>query len=180
MAAYGPETLLSYHNTIKSPQADEWHKAMKEEFNMLTEQGTWVLEYLPEGHKAIGCRWTFVIKFGPNGEILRFKVCLVAQGFSQIIGIDFNNTFAPKICLHTLHALLHLAAAHGWFCGQDDVTGAFLNSYITEVIYMQQPQGFDDRSGRVCRLVRSLYGLCQAACCWNKLLHGDLTKVGYH
>jgi hypothetical protein len=70
MAAYGPETPLSYHNAIKSPQADEWHKAMKEEFNMLMEQGTWVLEHLPEGCKAIGCCWTFVIKFGPNGEIL--------------------------------------------------------------------------------------------------------------
>jgi hypothetical protein len=70
MAAYGPETPFSYHDTIKSPQAGEWHKAMKEEFNMLMERGTWVLEYLPEGHKAIRCHWTFVIKFGPNGDIL--------------------------------------------------------------------------------------------------------------
>jgi Reverse transcriptase (RNA-dependent DNA polymerase) len=77
----------------------------------------------------------------------------VAQGFSQIIGIDFNDTFAPTIRLDTLRALLHLAAAHGWFHSQDDVTGAFLHSYITEVIYMRQPQGFDDGSGRVCRLV---------------------------
>jgi hypothetical protein len=180
MAAYGPETPLSYHDAIKSSQADEWHKAMKEEFNMLMERGTWVLEYLPEGRKSIGCRWTFVIKFGPNGEILRFKARLVAQGFSQIIGIDFNDTFAPTIRLDTLRALLHLAAAHGWFRGQDDVTGAFLHSYITEVIYMRQPQGFDDGSGRVCRLVRSLYGLRQAARCWNKLLHSELTKIGYH
>jgi Reverse transcriptase (RNA-dependent DNA polymerase) len=58
--------------------------------------------------------------------------------------------------------------------------GAFLHSYITEVIYMRQPQGFDDGSGQVCRLVQSLYGLHQAAHCWNKLLHGELTKIGYH
>ena len=180
MAAHGPDTPLNYHDALRSPQADEWHKAMKEEYNLLIERGTWVLEDLPDGRKAIGCRWTFVIKLGPNGEILRFKARLVAQGFSQIIGIDFNDTFAPTIRLDTLRALLHLAAAHGWYRNQDDVTGAFLHGYITEVIYMRQPQGFDDGSGRVCRIVRSLYGLKQAARCWNKLLHGELTKIGYH
>ena len=104
-----------------------------------------------------------MIKMGPDGAILRYKARLVAQGFSQIPGIDFNDTFAPTIRLDTLRALLHLAAAHGWFRGQDDITGAFLHSYITEVIYMRQPQGFDDGSGRVCHLVRSLYGLRQVA-----------------
>ena len=80
----------------------------------------------------------------------------------------------------SLWVLLHLPAAHGWFWGQDDVTGALLHSYITEVIYMRQPQGFDDGSGWVCCLMQSLHGLWQAACCWNKLLHHELTKIGYH
>jgi len=107
MAAHGPDTPLSYHDAVKSPQANEWHTAMEEEFDLLTEQGTWVLEYLPEGRKAIGCQWTYVIKMGPDGTILRYKARLVAQG------IDFNDTFAPTIRLDTLRALLHLAAAHG-------------------------------------------------------------------
>ena len=78
-----------------------------------------------------------------------------------------------------LQALLHLAAAHRWFCGQDDVTGAFLHSYIIEVIYIHQPQGFDDGSGHICHLMCSLYGLCQAAQCWNNYLHHELITIGY-
>jgi hypothetical protein len=81
MAAHGPETPLSYHDAVRSPQANQWHKAMQEEYNMLMEQGTWVLEDLPNGCKAIGCCWTFMIKFGPNREILQFKAYLVMQGF---------------------------------------------------------------------------------------------------
>ena len=119
MAVHGPDTPLNYHDALCSPQADEWHKAMEEEYDLLIERGTWVLEDLPDRHKAIRCHWTFIIKLGPNGEILRFKACLVAQGFSQIIGIDFNDTFAPTIRWDTLWALLHLAVAHGWYHGQD-------------------------------------------------------------
>ena len=55
MAAHGPDTPFSYHNAVKSPQANEWHITMEEEFNLLTKQGTWVLEDLPKGCKAIGC-----------------------------------------------------------------------------------------------------------------------------
>jgi len=70
MAAHRPDTPLSYHDAVKSSQADEWRIAMEEEFNLLTEQGTWALEVLPEGRKAIRCRWTYVIKLGPDGSIL--------------------------------------------------------------------------------------------------------------
>ena len=153
---------------------------MKAEFDMLTRRGTWKLVDLPEGQKAIGSRWTYIIKFKPDGAIARYKSCFVAQGFSQIPGIDFNDTFTPTVRLDTLRALYHLAAAHGWYRGQDDVVGAFLHGELTEEIYMRQPQGFDDGTGRVARLIRSLYGLQQAARVWNKRLHRELTTVAYH
>ena len=152
---------------------------MEEEFNLLTEWDTWVLEDLPKGCKAIGCQWTYVIKMGPDGTISWYKAHLVTQGFSQIPGINFNDTFTPTIRLDTLWALLQLAAAHRWFHSQDDITGTFLHSYITEVIHMHQPQDFDDGSGHVCHLVQSLYGLYQVAQCWNKFLHHKLTTIEY-
>ena len=71
-------------------------------------------EDLPEGQKAIGCRWTYVIKTGLQGKILCYKAQLVAQGFSQIPGVDFSDTFSPTVRLDSLRAILHLAAAHGW------------------------------------------------------------------
>ena len=125
------------------------------------ERGTWRLEYLPNNRSEVRCTWTFVIKLGPDGSIVQFKARLIMQGFSQVPGIDFNETFMPTIHQETLKALLHLAVAHGWFRGQDDVTGTFLNSYITEVIYMHQPKGFDDGSGRSCRIIQSLYGFAR-------------------
>jgi len=180
MAAHGPDTPLSYADAIKSKYADEWREAMIEEINTLIKRGTWVLENLPPGRKPVGCRWTFLIKFGPNGIIIRFKARLVAQGFSQIPGIDFDDTFAPTVRQDVLRILLHLTISFGWYRGQDDVTAAFLNAELVETIYMRQPQGFSDGTDRVCKLVRSLYGLKQAARCWNQHLHAALLKLGYH
>jgi hypothetical protein len=108
-----------------------------------------------------------VIKLGLDGSIVQFKAHLVGQGFSQVPSIDFNETFMSTIRQETLKALLHLTAAHGWFRRQDDVMGTLLNSYITEVIYMRQLKGFDNGSGHLCQIIRSLYGLRQAAHCWN-------------
>jgi hypothetical protein len=87
---------------------------MEEEINILNKQGTWILEHLPLGRKAVGSRWTFVIKIGPNGVIIHFKARLVAQGFSQIPGIDFDNTFAPTVRQDVLQILLHLTISFGW------------------------------------------------------------------
>ena len=144
LAAHGPITPLSYKEAIRSPDPREWHQAMSEEIGNLTRQNTWELVPLPKGRKAIGSRWTYVIKFSPDGTITRYKAQLVAQGFSQVIGIDFNDTFAPMVRLETIQALLHLAIVHGWFQGQDDIMAAFLHGNLDEVIYMRQPEGFDD------------------------------------
>jgi Reverse transcriptase (RNA-dependent DNA polymerase)/GAG-pre-integrase domain len=180
MAAHGPDTPLSYADAIKSKYADEWREAMEEEINILNKRGTWILEYLPPDRKAVGCRWTFVIKFGPSGTIIRFKARLVAQGFSQIPGIDFDDTFAPTVRQDILRILLHLTISFGWYRGQDDVTAAFLNTRLVETIYMRQPQGFGDGTNRVRKLVRSIYGLKQAARCWNQYLYAALLGIGYH
>ena len=149
LAAHGPVTPLSYKEAIQSPDAEQWQIAMSEEISSLERQTTWKLVPLPEGRKAIGSRWTYALKFGPNGAINRHKVRLVAQGFSQVIGIDFNDTFAPTVRLKTLRVLLHLAVAHRWYRGQDDVVTAFLYGDLDEEIYMRQPEGFDDGMDRV-------------------------------
>ena len=97
LTAHGPITPLSYKEAICSPDSREWHQAMSEEIGNLTQQNTWELVPLPKGRKAIGSQWTYIIKFGPDGTITRYKAHLVAQGFSQVIGINFNDTFAPKV-----------------------------------------------------------------------------------
>ncbi|GBE87258.1 Retrovirus-related Pol polyprotein from transposon TNT 1-94 [Sparassis crispa] len=180
IAAFGTDTPMNFREATKCSEADNWWTAMHEEIDMLQRRGTWVLEDLPPGRKAIGNRWTYVIKRGPQGEILRYKARLVAQGFSQIPGIDFNDTFSPTVRLESLRAILHLTAAHGWHHGQDDVTGAFLHSKVDVIIYMQQPVGFDDGTGRVCRLLLSLYGLRQSSHLWNEYMDGQLSTISFH
>ena len=101
-AAHGPITPLSYKEAICSPDSREWHQAMSEEIGNLTRRNTWELVPLLKGRKAIGSRWTYVIKFGPDGTITRYKARLVAQGFSQVISIDFNDTFTPTVRLETI------------------------------------------------------------------------------
>jgi len=182
LAAHGLATPTSFKEAVEGYDADEWWKAMYEKINMLKEWGTWVTKDLPEGRKAIGCRWTYVIKTSPQGEILCYKARLVAQGFSQIPGINFSDTFSPTVRLDSLRAILHLAAAHGWARGQDNVTGAFLHSDIgeNEVIYMKQPVGFEDGTRRLVHLQHELYRLKQALRLWNKHMDSKLTSVQYH
>jgi len=178
-AIHGKDTPQNYHEAISGPDADEWWKAMHEEFNLLQKRGTWELVNRPKDRKVIGCRWTYVIKHGPNGEITRYKARLVAQGFSQVPGLDYSDTFSPTVRLDSLRVILHYAAAHGWHRGQDDVTGAFLHSKIDHEIYMRQPEGFADGTGKVARLLLSLYGIKQGSYLWNKHMHEKLSKNGF-
>jgi hypothetical protein len=180
LAAFSEATPFSYRDALKSPNADEWQKAMDTEYNMLTTRGTWELRELPPGRKAVGCRWTYLIKTDPEGNLSSRKARLVAQGYSQVPGVDYMDTYAPTVRLDTLRTLFHLSASHGWFRAQDDVTGAFLHSKLDTEIFMKQPEGFDDKSGRYCFLKLSLYGLKQSARLWNKFVHNTLTSLGFH
>ena len=139
----------------------------------------WELVPLLKGWKAISSQWTYSIKFNLDSSITHYKAHLVTQGFSQVISIDYYDTFAPTIQLETVHALLHLTAAHGWFRGQDNIVAAFLFGDLEEEIFMRQPGGFEDGTNWVAKLLQSLYGLKQAARVWNKLLHKELVVAGY-
>ena len=104
---------------------------------------------------------------------------LVAQGFSQAIGIDYNDMFTPTVQLETLQAIFHLTVTYGWSRRQDDIVTAFLHGDLDETIYMHQPEGYDDGTGHVARLLCSIYGLKQATHIWNKLMHQKLITVRY-
>ena len=179
LATHGSITLLSYKEAIRSPESVEWNKAMRAEIDNHTQWCMWELVPLPKGQKAIGSQWTYSIKFNSDGSITHYKACLVAQGFSQVIGIDYYDTFAPTVQLETVHTLLHLTAAHSQFRGQDDVVAAFLFGDLEEEIFMRQLEGFEDGTNRVAKLLQSLYSLKQAVRVWNKHLHKELVAVGY-
>lgn len=94
-----------------------------------------------------------------SGNIVKYKACFVVKGFSQIPGLNFLETFAPIIRLEMFCFLLALATCYGLCAHGLEVVGIYLNSPLNEVVYMLQPNGFDNGTGHKCRLKLSLYGL---------------------
>ncbi|CAI7904736.1 unnamed protein product, partial [Closterium sp. NIES-54] len=133
---------------------------------------------LPEGRKAITSKWLFKIKSDADGKIERYKSRLVANGYQQK-EVYYKELFAPVAKPTTLRTLLAGAAIKGWVVKQMDVTTAFLNGVLDEEIFMAQPEGFDDGSGRVLRLKKALYGLKQAPRQWYLKLRGVLEEIGF-
>ena len=110
----------------------------------------------------------------------RYKACLVAKGFSQIYGEDYDKTFSPVTCFETVQLLLAYACRNDWDIESLDVKIAFLYGQLDEEIYMEQPEGFKiSSSNQVYCLLRTLYGLKQATLAWNKELHKSLLKLGF-
>ena len=110
----------------------------------------------------VGCKQIYKIKTSSDGSTERYKAHLVAKGFTQEYGIDYEETFAPVARISSVRALLAVAAARKWGLFQIDVKNAFLNGNLSEEVYMQPPPGLSVESNKVCHLRRALYGLKQA------------------
>ncbi len=96
----------------------------------------------PKDRKPISCKWVFKIKHGVDGELERYKARLVARGFTQTFGVDYNETFAPIVKFVSIRCILALAAIEDMGIHQMDVKTTFLNGDLEEEIYMEQPEGF--------------------------------------
>lgn len=159
---------INYKEAIESPDASEWKVAMQDEYDSLMKNKTWVVDTLPLGSKPVKCKWVFKKKRNPDGSVARFKARLVAKGYSQIKGIDYEETFSPVVRLDTVRFILSLIAKHDLEVVQFDVKTAFLNGSLQEEIWMCQPEGFEKGEGKACLLKRSLYGLKQASRVWHE------------
>ncbi|KAJ0532312.1 putative RNA-directed DNA polymerase [Helianthus annuus] len=167
----------SYEEAASDPR---WVEAMNKEMEALFRNNTWVLADLPQGRKAIGCKWVYRVKYKSNGEVERFKARLVAKGFNQREGLDFGETFSPVVKMVTVRTVITLAVFFEWPLYQLDVDNAFLHGTITEDVYMKLPQGYYSKEeSKVCKLVKSLYGLKQAPRKWNERLTDVLLSSGF-
>lgn len=160
----------------ESPDKSNWENAIQAELRMHSEKKTWELVSPPKDVNIIGNRWVFTKKFDENGILTRYKARLVAQGYSQGYIHDYSDTFSPVIRFESFRLLIAIAAYHNLEIGQMDIKGAYLNGQLSETIYMKQPKGCDDKSGRVCHLLHTLYGLKQSGREWNKTLKKFLVE----
>lgn len=130
--------------------------------------------------KTIGCKWVFTLKENPDGSINKYKSRLVAKGFHQQEGFDFNETFSPVVKPVTIRIILNLALTNKWDLQQIDVNNAFLNGHLQEEIYMAQPPEFVAENKKlVCKFNRALYGLKQAPRAWYEMLSSTLLQFGF-
>ena len=172
------EEPKSAEDALKS---QNWCDAMEAEIASLRQHDVWDLMELPQGRKPIGSKWVFKIKRNDDGSIERYKARLVAQGYTQREGLDYEETFSPVVRSESVRSVISLACKEGLKLHQMDITTAFLNGELTQEIYMKQPVGFaaDGKEHLVCRLKRSLYGLKQSSRCWNQVLDSQLKKMGF-
>jgi hypothetical protein len=126
----------------------------------------------------IDTKWVFRNKQDEHGVITRNKARLVAQGFTQIEGLDFGETYAPVVRLESIQILLAYATYHDFKIYQMDVKSAFLNGPLFELVYLEQPSGLEDPkfSNHVYKLHKALYGLKQAPSAWYECLKDFLLK----
>ena len=171
-------TLFDVPSNLKeanaSTESDSWQKAMCKELDMLEEWKTWQLEKLLPGRSVIGCTWMFVKKFDADGNLSCYKACLIAKDSPRSLAKTSMILFLQW--LESFHNLIAMAALLNLELGQMDITGAYLNGNLSEEIYMRQPTRFDNCSGRVCRLLHTLYGLKQSGREWNNRLNDHLVE----
>jgi hypothetical protein len=159
----------------------EWVNAMHEELNNFTRNQVWEFVERRKGHNVIRTKWVFHNKQDQYGIVVRNKARLVAQGYTQVEGLDFEETYAPVARLEAIRILLAYACDHNIKLYQMDVKSAFLNGYINEEVYVEQPPGFEDykKANHVYKLKKAFYGLKQAPRAWYKRLRDFLLSKGF-
>jgi hypothetical protein len=171
---------LTYHQAISDPvYGMKWREAIEREIRELKANGTWKKVDCPNGSNLISTKWVFTIKYTPEGAVDRYKARLVARGFSQVQGIDYNETFAPTVRMDTLRMLMAIVAAKDLECHQVDVNNAFTESGLDEDIFLSPPDGVKMHQGKVLKVLRSLYGLKQAGRNWNQRCEKEMLAIGF-
>ena len=126
-------------------------------------------------------RWLYKVKHAADGNVEKYKARFVARWFSQVEGVDHDETFAPVARYTSIRSLISIVAEMGWKIHQMDVKTAFLNGIIQEEVYMEQPQNFEihGRESHVCKLKKALYGLKQAPRAWYSKIDTYLLSMGF-
>ncbi|HEV7737689.1 MAG TPA: reverse transcriptase domain-containing protein, partial [Chlamydiales bacterium] len=178
------EGASSWREAAASDEAEQWQAAYREEMESLKKHNVWTLiprHQVPKGRKIIKSKPCFVRKKDENGKVVRHKVRVVAKGFTQVAGIDFNETFASVARMESMRTLLHIGAIQDWEIHQMDVKTAFLHGELEEELYMEQPEGMKEpgKENWVAVLNKSLYGLRQAGRRWAKKLQKSMIEEGF-
>ncbi|GKA97516.1 retrotransposon protein, putative, ty1-copia subclass [Tanacetum coccineum] len=171
----------SYKAAMLDSESNKWIDAMNAEIQSMMDNMVWVLVDLPPGCKTVGSKCFFKKKTDMDGIVHVYKARLVAKGYTQLYGVDYEETFSPVADIRAIRILISIAAYYDYEIWQMDVKTAFLNGYLDEDIYMVQPEGFVDPNHprKVCKLQRFIYGLKPASRSWNKRFDEEIKRFGF-
>ncbi|GJV44527.1 putative ribonuclease H-like domain-containing protein [Tanacetum coccineum] len=173
--------ILKPKKVIHALKDPSWIEAMQEELLQFKLQEVWTLVDLPNGKRAIGSKWVFKNKKDERGIVIRNKARLVAQGYTQEEGIDYDEVFSPVVRIEAIRLFLAYASFKDFVVYQMDVKSAFLYGKIEEEVYVCQPPGFEDPDflDRVYKVEKALYRLHQAPRAWYETLSTYLLDNGF-
>ncbi|GKD63853.1 retrotransposon protein, putative, ty1-copia subclass, partial [Tanacetum coccineum] len=134
----------SYKAVMLDSESNKWIDAMNAEIQSMMDNMVWVLVDLPPGCKTVGSKWIFKKKTDMDGIVHTYKARLIAKGYTQLYGVDYEETFSPIADIRAIRILISIAAYYDYEIWKMDVKTAFLNGYLDEDIYMVQPEGFVD------------------------------------
>jgi hypothetical protein len=171
----------TYNEAITCVEAKQWLKAIEEELNAHLKNNTWSVVDINNNHinNIISAKWIFKKKKDANGNVCRYKARLVARGFTQVYGIDYDATFAPVLKYKSLRIILLLSVIYNNNIEQLDVKTAFLNATVKENIYVQPPEGVVTTDKQILKLNKALYGIKQAPREWNENINKYLLSIQF-
>jgi hypothetical protein len=170
----------SYRHAM-STDPDRWMVPMQVEMNTLKAKHTWDLVKPPPGANVMDSMWVYDIKWDGEGNRIKDKARLVGKGYTQQLGVDYNETWAGVTRLESVRMTAAIAAKYDLKLWRIDFVGAYLNSLTKEDIYMKQPEGFVEPGSEdlACKLVHTIYGTMQGAHDWYETLSATYNKLGY-
>jgi Reverse transcriptase (RNA-dependent DNA polymerase) len=174
--------LCDIHEARKRPDWPKWEEVMIDELGWLKHAETWEPIEKPKGVNIVRSKWVYRVKKNSAGEIDKYQAWLVAQGYLQIPGINYDDTFVPIVKMSSIWVVLSFAARHGWPAHQMDVKSTYLNGKLDDSkdLYLQQPPGYAiPRSEHlVLWLKKVIYGLKQSGHHWYKTFSNILKQIG--
>lgn len=168
----------SYAEAMRGSEAAQWKAAINSELSSLESNKTWEVVPKPEGMKLVTSKFIFKRKMGDTGEVTRHKARLVARGFQQLEGIDFQETFAAVVKPTSFNVLMAIAAMRGWSIHQMDVKTAFLNGQLSQPAYVSAPAGMRLPKGMCLLVKKALYGLKPSPRAWADKWTETMIKNG--
>jgi hypothetical protein len=166
-----------YKAAISRPDATQWQIACVEELDVFRQMKLYEIVDKPTNQKVVDSKWVFRLKRGPDGKIERHKACIVAKGFTQIKGLDYDETFALVVKFTSIHILLAITTYNDLEIYQIDIGAAFLGGGLKEEIYLKPPPGANIDKALVWCLLKPLYSLKQARRQWYQKVHAQFTAI---